>query len=328
MAKDTYTAEVSPLSFLRQDEEEQGLIPNGGNGPPVRRRGRHAPGTLGRDKITMAEMKVQMTSLWKEQFTYVEIAERVNDEFGLVGEEAIKGAAVQYHIKTLLDTARKQSLMHVNERQALILARYDQIEMLATEAYFASMSSDTINYERQIKRAKSKDREKQLAADLKRERKRVERANIKRAKEHRPLLHATEPDPIVGDLPDLLETTAENIKEYQRTESKPAGDPRFLAMLIDITDKKARLFHLLNRTDVENPDQELAKLPDEERRSRMAAVLHQAMTRRTNDKGALAEAGPLGGFQEGEEPDPLTRIEIAEPEEIEEQAPEVEWEFD
>ena len=326
MAKDTYNGGIDPNSFLRQDEEEAGLIPNGGFGSPVRRRGKNRLAG-GRDKLTMAEMKTMMSSMWREQYTYVEIAEKVNDEFALEGDDRIKPTTISYHIKSLLDSAKKRAAMHITERQALILARYDQIEWLATEAYFASMETDTINYERQVKKARSREREKQIADGYKRECRRVEKINKKRKAAHRELLPMPVPtDPVVGDLPDLLEVTSENIKEYERKESKPAGDPRWVAMLIDITDKKAKLFHLLEKRDGENPDQELAKLTDEERVSRLAAVLHAAKSRATGDKGLLAPPSPLGGFAEGDEPTPQPEPESEEgPEEVE---VEVEWEFD
>lgn len=297
MANDNYSTGVAPNSILLASEAEQGMSNNGGAGPPVRRRGRNRSlGGSKRDKLTMAEMKSQMSALWKEQYTYVEIADKINEQFALEGDDQVKPNNIQYHIKSLLDTARKQSALHINERQALILARYDQIEMLATEAYFASMQSDTTNYERMVKQARSKDREKQILETYQREKKRVERINKKRAAAHRKLLPVPTMDSVRGDLPDLLVTTAENIKEYIRTESKPAGDPRWIALIMDIQEKRAKLFGLLNRTDISNPDQDLAKLPDEERESRMAALLHRVQTRATGDVGNLADPSPLGGL--------------------------------
>lgn len=325
MAKDTYTSEISPDTFLLQSEEDQGLVNSTFPGVNTQRRSLRRKTTQGRNKMELAEIKASMAALWKQDNTYVEIAMKINEEFNISEDETFSANSVSYHIKSLLDANRKSAMLHINERQAMILARYDQLEMLATEAYFASMESKTTHYERMIKRAKTKDRMQEMVKSLERGRKAVDNENKKRAKNHRPKIKFQEPDPIIGEMPDILQQTAENIKEYSRLEEKPAGDPRWIAMLIDITDRKAKLFGLLNRSDVANPDQELAKLSDEERRARMAAVLHTAMTTRTQDTGMLAPAGPLGGFKEGEEPISIIK---ADPEEVIEFDTVVEWEFD
>lgn len=326
MAKDTYGQEVDPSSFLRQDEEEQGLghIPTGqGSVIGPSKRGRAAMKhrlTGGKDKIRVTEMKAQIAAYWSAGETYAEIASKVSDEFGLEGIDRVSAHGIQYHVKRLLETARERANLHINERMALVLARYDQIEMLATEAYFASMQTSTRNYERQIKRAKSADREKQLAKDVKVERERIARINERRLAQKKAPIVGKLPDHIIGELPDILVDTAEHIKEYERVEDRPAGDPRFIAMLIDINDKRAKLWRLLDKTDAANPDQELARLPDDERAQLLSTVLHSVMMRRTGDTGALAVAGPLGGFQEGEEP--VVVVEDTE-EEVE-----IDWDFD
>lgn len=327
MANDNYTSGVDPTAIVRVDEDVLGLEPTPSGNGKVRRRRRDRFNGSGKDKITLAEMKSFMTAYWRDGDTYVEIAEKVSDQFKLEGDDRIGASGVHYHIKSLLKTAQKQALLHITERQALILARYDQIEMLVTEAYFASMETTTMNYEKLIKQAKSKVREKQLAEDLKREKERVFKVNLERKDKHRALIKGNFPDSIIGDLPELMEMTAKNLKKFSRVESRPAGDPRWVAMLIDITNKRAQLFGLLNRTDNTNPDQELAKLSDEERESRMAAVLHAAMSRKTGDKGLLAPASPLGGFSEGQKPEPEA-IEVEAIEVPDDYVSEVAWEFE
>lgn len=334
MANNGYTSGIDPHMVLRVGEPVvEALVPveNGGPPPRKRRRGRDRWVSSGRDKLTMALMKASMTAYWKDGNTYVEIAELVNDEFHLEGDDQIGAHNIQYHIKRQLEMARKQSLLHISERQALMLARYDQLEFMCMEAYFAScQGTNTKHYEKIIKKARSKDREKQLIKDRKREQDRVDRINKKRAKEHRKTIKPRFSDPIVGDLPDILITTSEVIKEYGRSETKPAGDPRWVAMLIGIAEQRSKLWNLVNRSDIANADQELAKLPDEERRSRMAATLHAALSRRTQDVGALAPPSPLGGFIKGDEPTIAEQITIVEPDDPTEETdiPVVEWEWD
>jgi hypothetical protein len=311
---------ISPNSFLRADEEEQGLVPHGGFGSPVRKKNKE------RDSLTMAEMKMYMASFWRDGDTYVEIAEKINDQFNLDEESALSYNNVHYHIKGLIKEAKKQSLLHITEKQALVLARYDQLEELCTDAYFRSMSSETKNLEKQIKQARTRDREKQLAADLKRERAKIALVNEKRAKNHKKLIVSEHEPQVLGDLPDAMQTMSKHIKKFTRTESKPAGDPKWVQMLIDINHKRAHLWHLLDKGDTVNQDQEFAKMSDDERASRMASVLHASMTRATQDKGMLASPSPLGGFQEEDKPEPTTQIILVEPNETSEVVPV--WDFD
>jgi hypothetical protein len=198
------------------------------------------------------------------------------------------------------------------------------------------MESKTTNYEKMTKQARSREREKQLLEDLKRERKRVQRKNEEHRRLHEPLERVNEPDHIIGDFPFILEKTHQNIKKFKKVEQRPAGDPRWVAMLVDINDKKAGLFGLKNKRDDINPDQELAKLSDEERTSRLNAVIHMALKRKTGDhRGNLAAPSPLGGFKEKE---PVPEIEDDEIDELDiEDIPEVPdetddtlagWEFD
>jgi hypothetical protein len=323
MANNSYNQEVAPNQFLLAEEEEQGLIKNSMlMGNPVRRGRSRSAGGGSRDKLTMAEMKARISSFWKDGDSYIEIADQVSDEFGLEGEHRLKPRNIGYHVSQMLASAKKLQMLHINERQALILARYDQIELLCTEAYFASMTSETKNYEKQIHRAKSKDRGKQMVEDLKRERERISEINSRLSAQKQKRIREDPLDDPLGDLPFILRKTSEKVKKYKRTESKPAGDPRFLQMLIDINDKRAKLWGLLNRSDNADPDQELAKLSDEERQSKIASLIHAAKMRITGDTGALAPASPLGGFQEGDEPETHELVEHAEDE------GQIDWEFD
>lgn len=310
---------VDPGSFRKAGEADIiDVVPNEAiiERPPPKR-GRNRRLGNGKDKLTMARIKSRMVAGWQSDLSYAEIADEINAEFELEGTQQVNRHQIAQHIKTLIETEKKTSLNNISEKNAMVLARLDQIEMLAQEAYFASMLGKTTkNVERQIKKAKSKDRQKQIEADFKRERARVKHLNEKNRKDHKALI----PDPIApylgtGDLPDLLETTSENIKKFTRTESNPAGDPRFLTQILNIIEMRAKLWGLMNRSDITNGDQELARLPDDERTSRLQAVVHAALVRKTEDRGNLALPAPLGGFRENEVPVELHEvIEKVEPE--------------
>lgn len=322
----TYEQHGVDPALIRRVDDEDGLIINGAQTVPVVKKRRNETGV--RDKITLANMKARMSAYYKDGATYIEIADRVSDEFGLEGDERLSINNIEYHISALLKQARKQASSHINERMALALARLDQIEMLVTEAYFASMKTDTIHYERMVKNARTKDRAKQIKEDHEREVKRVERINKKRAAKHMKLKPLPVLDHVVGDLPELMVMTAENIKEFSRSESKPAGDPRFIAQLIDLASERAKLWGLYNRQETTNPDQDLARMPDAERSSRLAAVLHASKTRATTEpSGILASAGPLGGFNEQDKP----TIKKVDPEELaaeDQESEQPDWGFD
>lgn len=270
--------EVDPFGVVREDESSKGLIKNGLNGK-LRRLGRLAGGV--RDKITMAEMKARMSALWKDGETYIEIANKVSDEFGLEGDARFKANGIHYHIKSLLAEWRERSMLSVDEKQALVLARYAQLEDICTNALFASMEGkETRYYERQLDKARSKKREQWIREEIKREREENE-GNIDVGQDN-------------GGMEDALVNMQERIKEYSRVEMS-AGEAKWMAFLIDINHKRAQLWNLLAKREVTNEDQEMARLSDEDRTERMAAVLRSALMRATEDKGNLAPPAPLGG---------------------------------
>lgn len=285
-----YKYEVEPYQLTREDESNGGVIGSGLNGGTTRLRGRLAGGV--RDKITMGQMKARMASLWKDGKLYATIADAVSDEFGLEGDHRFKANNIHYHIKEMLRYWRETSLLSVDERQAMLLARLDQLEMLITEAYFASMQGKQVKgYERQINRILKKPDE---ALDEFKEQIESEREGLTRKQKKR-MLHTN------GELEDLLAITEEKIKEVSRVEDVGYGDPKLLKLLLDVNDRRARLWQMYNRKDGANADQEMAKLSDDQRVERMAAILHNARMRKSGDKGRLAPAAPLGGFKDGTE---------------------------
>lgn len=287
---------VNPISVIRVDEAEKGLIVDGANGG-TRKKGRLAGGV--RDKLTMGEMKARMAALWKAGDTLPEIAAKVSDEFNLVGGERFSSGSIGYHIDRLKKYWRDVGLLHIDERMSMILARYDQLEMLAMEAYFASCGGrSTTHYEKSSNRARSKEREKLLLEQIQEERER-RREELSGNKKDNPAFQFEFDN---GELEDILITTEEKIKEYSRVDTNLAGDPKWVSILVDINDKRAALWGMKNRRGPSNEDQERAKLSDEQRDARLAAVLSAAAHRRAQGQQEtnLAPMAPLGGWEEGD----------------------------
>src|SRR5690606_38803589 len=91
---------------------------------------------------------------------------------------------------------------------------------------------------------------------------------------------------------DQMVSIEERIKDYTRTKETPAGNPRFLAMLININDKRAKLWGLYAKAQLDSDSEKAAKLSDEDREARVAALLNQAKMRQSKNLGALAPAAP------------------------------------
>lgn len=303
---------VNPREIVRVEDDLTNTYADRHGGR--RMKGRLAGGV--RDALTMAEMKTSMAALWKDGELYQVIADKVSDEFGLTGDKRLTANGVHYHLKNLKQQWRDMSLLHVDERQALILARYDQLELMITEAYWASTKGKTTkNFERQIQQARSKKREEELREEIAEDR----ASKVNGRNKRNPALQFDNGD---GDLPEILMLTEERIKRSKRKEQNPAGDPRWMHMLIDINDKRAALWGLKNKKVALGGDAEMAALSDEQREERLAAVLQQVIQRKATGTGNtnLAPAAPLGGWKEGEEPgmslEPEVTVEEDEEEEL------------
>lgn len=301
------------LERIQFDEND---VANGGYVPTIDQNGTLRVRSLGRqaggvrDKMTMAMMKADMAALWRDGETYRDIAEAVSDKYNLTGDQRLKSNGIHYHIKSMLDFWRQKGLARMDERQAMLLARLDQIESLALEGYFASMEGKkTSHVNKQIQRAKSKDRKDQLLDKVldQRESESRDDKRYKINKKQAPLFQDT------GELADLLVTTQEKIDEHVRLEENSAGDVKFLALMFNINKERASLLGLHNRKEMLDPDQESAKLTDEQRHQKLATILTAARERREASTGLLAPPAPMGGFQEGHEP-AHTVIEVMLPE--------------
>lgn len=287
-----YDLEIDPLT-IDKDYQQYGAvvempvsIQNGNKYKKERQSGNV------RDSLAQAQLRAGIAALWRDGDGYKEIANQINDSYGL----DLSPNTIHYHVKAMLAFWRKLSLARLDERQAMLLARLDQIEMLACEAYFQSMQGRTTQMtEKQIERARSNDTKKKLQKNIRKERDDIKKAKKSRGKEHKQAQLDIEFNED-GDMFDILVTTSERIKEYVRTEENPAGDPRFLQVMLDCNKQRAQLWGMLNRKDAESDDKNLAKLTDEDRANRLAIILHDVAVRRTKNTGSLAPTSPLGGF--------------------------------
>lgn len=293
--------EIEPMALSERDVEMGGRLHTPDDPfTPQSTKGVPAPRTAGgiRDKIAQGQIKARMTALWRNGESYLDICDTVNAEFGLHETgHAITPRTLTYHMTQMIEYWRNQSLLHIDERQAAVLFRYDQIEQLATQAWFDSTQGrDVRNYQKQIERATGAARKEDIKEMIRKE----------REAQKKPALFTE------GELLETLQLTSEKIKEYSRHESS-AGDPRFLAIMIDINHKRSQLWGLLAKGEQSTSDQEFAKLSDESRTERIAAVIAQARQRASGGTGHLAPSAPLGGFKEGEEPPIETRADPPAP---------------
>lgn len=264
-----------------------------------RRKGRMAGNV--RDKILMAQMKAGMAALWATGMTYDKIADEVSDHYNLQGEERLSGHGIQYHIKQMLEYWRQKGLALIDERQAVILARFDQIEALAMEGYFASMegkSTTTIN--KQIEKARNK---KKRNEDVEKEHSsRREQKDLRTVKQ-KDSLYITD-ESTVEEGQEALDIVSEKHNSTTRHEENRAGDPKFLNIVKDINIQRAKILGLYNRTDHMDKNSEAAKLSDAERQQRLATLLSEAQRRANMEnkpaveegRSVIAAGSPLGGF--------------------------------
>lgn len=285
MARDA----VDPLIFSREDEANGARILTKDQNGVVRykRRGRTTVGMRGKDNILMAQMKADMAALWANGDKYDDIAERISDRYNLDGDQRITSYTIHYHIKSMLEYWRQKGRALIDERQAIILARFDQLEALALEAYFESKQGQTTkSRERQIDRIRDKD---QVSSALERERE--GRDGNKRKKE---LFIET------GDLSDndIYLELHQRVKKTTRTTDNHPGDVKFLNLIFSINRERGKILGLYNRKDQPDGDREAAKLSDEQRQDKLLTLISAARDRHEKKASMLADPSPLGGFPE------------------------------
>jgi hypothetical protein len=284
---------------LRVDEEREGLILGGSRNTP-RKRGRNKGN--GSNDLQLAQMKAHMSLMWANGESYPAIAEQISDTFELEGEDRLSANNIAYHIKQMLKLWRERSMVHMDDKQAAVLARYEQIESLATEAYFASMQGQkTTVYKKQMEKARSKEREAETVAQYREEKRKIMERNKKRKKKGKKLLPLPKLEDF--DMMDQLIETQEKIEEMEKMEEKRAGDPRFLQIIVDINKQRAHLWGLLHKTPELGGNE--TKMSDEDKLKRLANLISGAKSRAEDQMGRLAPPGPMGGFEAEDVPDEL-----------------------
>lgn len=258
-------------------------------------------------RVRVAQRRARVAALYATNNTISAIIEQITEEFDLEVPPTV--AQIRNDVRAQIEFWRAEGLKHIDEKQAIVLASIDNIEELARNAYFASMEGRvTHNFEKQIERAKA-----QKGQDKERERVFEERIRPIDLLEEQMFWEENPDNDLDGsgprtarqirdnDLPngrveDFLVTTSEKIKEYKRFEATTAGDPRFLAIMLDCSDRRCKLWNLyVKDREAQNPDSAFAKMSDEDKQNRLGMILSAARNRIAPPPTHLAPEGPLGG---------------------------------
>lgn len=255
-----------------------------------------------------AKMRLYIASLYGDPDTTLSaIIESVQEEFELEVPLTVK--QVQGHIKAQVEMWRKESLKHIDEKLAMVLARIEQIEELATEAYFNSMQGKVVHYyENQIDKARErKTQTKMRERALKKPTPETDLLEEALWEEAERKAEASNSDDFGHtSMENMLVTTAQKIKEYKRFEETSAGDKGFLVIMLECARERAKLWGLyVKDKSLENPDAEFARLSDTDRAERMSVLVQGVKARmglpQRNTMAQLAPHQPLGGFKSLEE---------------------------
>lgn len=245
-----------------------------------------------------AMLAARCAALYAEGNFITAIAEQVSEEYNL--EDSIDGEEVRRLINERVAYWRRLGLKHIDDKQALLLAKIDQIEELATNGYFASMSGRaTYVFEKQIERAKEqKTQDKKREAAFKKKEEGPSNVLEEELWESTAAPESNEPEFTNGNIEKSLITTAEKIKEYRRYEDMPAGDAKFLAIMLDCQEKRAKIWGLYIRDKAQdNADAGFAAMSDADRQDRLGVILTAAKQRLNpalvHSPSELAPVGPL-----------------------------------
>lgn len=247
-----------------------------------------------RERRSEGQLKARVIAMWAKDSDYAEIVEQVNSDFGLTGPFAITTNTVARYIHKQLEYWRDRCASTVDEKMALTLMRFNQIEEMASQAFFDSKKGKvTTNFLKKINTVKSQKHEDKIAAVMA-----LEKAGT---------------SSMLGDdlLKDAIQVTAEEIRNSTSRDADGPGDPRFLTIMMQANKERAQLWNLYKRTDAVSGDQEFARMSDDQRTERLVAIISAAKNRTVGlDATNLAPAAPLGGFAEGKEPSPAERGEV------------------
>lgn len=242
--------------------------------------------------IEKVEMKARMMSLYALNESASDIADTINKEFAPYGMKVVDAGQVRSQVKSRISYWEEKTNQSVAHKRAAVLARLDQLENLAMLAYFDSTSGKrTISYENVQKKMRSKDKAKAIALAIKEDIERAEREGVTWKPEE------------FGELPKLIEQMNDGIKELIKTEMSESGDPRWVSLMLEISKERAKLWNLYKDIETSNADQELARMPDDVRENRIAALLQNAKSRSGTLHTNLANTGPLR-LTEGDKDNP------------------------
>lgn len=265
-----------------------------------------------KNTLKQAEMRASIAALYAQNLSIPAICVEVSEYFGL--ETQLTVGQVNNHVQAMLKHWEEQGLIHIDKKNALILASLHQVETAAWDGFFASKEGKaTYNYTRAIERIRSNKqealRERALLTRIKDENPEVFSEDELNDIEEWALHGRTLEDIQEGDVPSkateqLMETINEKIKEYRKFEESLAGDKGWLNIILDCIDKRAKVFGSYKKdNEQDNPELEYAKMDDKEKQERIvsifqrkAAELGVAPTQGTH----LAEAAPLGGGDDEE----------------------------
>lgn len=256
-------------------------------------------------RTQLARLRARCSALYANGMYMTEIIETVNTDFELY-DAPLEAADVRRYIDEQVRFWRKEGTKHIDDKKAMMLAKIDMIEEMATNAYFASMEGrSTYTYEKQLNSVKTQNEQDALRENG--------LPNSYETKQRKPLMNRVQdsfedawadvpiksddlrPTFTDGNLPNSLLVLNEKIKEFRRLETNKAGDPRWLKLMLDCIEKRAKLWGLYVKDAIaDDDDRQFARMTDKERMGRVGNILEQVAGRVAAKQPALlASAGPL-----------------------------------
>jgi DNA-binding MarR family transcriptional regulator len=243
------------------------------------------------DRVTVERTRAEIAGLYSEGVYLHVIAERMN----------MTRAGVQYHLNQLVNYWREMGLKSMDAKKAHELAYLSRLERLATEAYFASMQGRRTT----MKETTVESLRRNLRYNEQAKRKRAEKET---EREDEVELSAEEVEAArQAEQAEMWEQEAqtphnEKTKEYERVEDNEAGDPRWMQILMELSDRRCKLWGLYVKEAVPGED-EASRLEPEARGKRIAAIIDEARRRQQvvlAQGGAGAPPPPAGPEQQGD----------------------------
>jgi hypothetical protein len=241
------------------------------------------------DGIKEAEKRAVMSELWAdENLSGRDVADEYNRRFGTL----LTPKMVQYKIQHQIRKWERIGLKAVATRKAMALARIEQLEALAQDAYFASMEGRTIEgHQSTIDQVQKKSKKNNNTI-----REQVESVFAEVAGRNGYVPNEVlNPD---GALADNVELVNQKIHQYRKLEHNKAGDVKFLKLMRDLNRDRIDIYNLTKYDTEDDPNKQAALLTDDERTTRVNTIFHNAKIRAIAGTMGLAQPEPLGGFKE------------------------------